>query len=253
MNYPMPIEFFSKHVRLRRGSGSMLTGLLFSESGVRYIPTSTQKGGRRYHYYTLQAVIKGEQKDDPVGRLPAPGVEAAVAERILRFLASPTEILDAVKRLDAPDVSYDKLLKLARQRASEWSRMARSERAGLIRTMLHRVVLHEGSIELQLNVESAVDALLGKQVPEGSRNQCVQMFSLSAAFCHFAQGKALKLVIDNGPSQSPVSREAIARPSPALAPGSNSSCKAEFRGCLRSAVCRGSHTVTSKTSLPSHS
>jgi hypothetical protein len=47
----------------RTASGSMLTGLIFSESGVRYIPTNTQKGGRRYHYYTSQAVIRGGKKD----------------------------------------------------------------------------------------------------------------------------------------------------------------------------------------------
>ncbi|MGC2529888.1 MAG: recombinase family protein, partial [Candidatus Acidiferrum sp.] len=57
----------------RAKSGSMLTGLLFSEDGIRYIPTNAQKGGRRYHYYTSQAVIKGN-KDISAGRLPAPAL-----------------------------------------------------------------------------------------------------------------------------------------------------------------------------------
>jgi site-specific DNA recombinase len=37
---------------IRAKSGSRLTGLLFSDDGIRYIPTNAQKGGRRYHYYT---------------------------------------------------------------------------------------------------------------------------------------------------------------------------------------------------------
>jgi hypothetical protein len=195
----------------RAASGCMLTGLLFSESGVRYIPTNMQKGGRRYHYYTSQAVIKGNRKGDHVGRLAAPTVEAAVAERILQFLQSPSEILDALKRLDAPDANYDKILKLARQKASEWPRMPRSKQADLIRMILHRIVVHDGSIELQLNVEAVVAAVLDKHVSEGIRNQRAQIFSLSAPFRHVVQGKAVKLVIGNGLSQSSASREAIVK------------------------------------------
>jgi DNA invertase Pin-like site-specific DNA recombinase len=197
--------------RSRTASGSMLTGLLYSESGIRYIPTNTQKGGRRYHYYTSQAVIKGAQKDDPVGRLPASVVEVAVAERILGFLESPTEILDAMKGLGAPDVNYDKILKFARQKASGWLHMSRSEQADLIRTMLHRVVAHEDSIELQLNVDSTVGALQGRQSAVGPGSQSLQTLSLRASFRHVAQAKALKLVIGNGPDQSSASREAIAK------------------------------------------
>jgi DNA invertase Pin-like site-specific DNA recombinase len=175
----------------RTVSGSMLTGLLFSESGARYIPTNTQKGGRRYHY-TSQAVIKGDKNCYPAERLPAPIVEAAVAERILKFFESSTEILDVIKRLDVPDLNYDKLIKLARQRALEWPNMPRLEHAALIRTMIHRVVVREDLIELQLNVESTIGALQGKQSAVDIGSQHIQTFSLRASFRHVAQGKALK-------------------------------------------------------------
>ena len=196
--------------RRRMASGSMLTGLLFSESGVRYIPTNTQKGGRRYHYYTSQSVIKGEKIDDQVGRLPAPTVEAAVTERILQFLQSPTEILDAVKRLDAPDVHYDKILELARQRASDWPRIPRVGQVAQTRAMLHRAIVHDDSIELQLDLESTVAVPQGRQETR-TGNQHLQIFSLYASFRHVAHGKVLKLVIGNGPSQSSASRKAIAK------------------------------------------
>ena len=105
----------------RAKSGSMLTGLLFSEGGMRYIPTNAQKGGRRYHYYTSQAVIKGN-KNTLMGRLPAAALESAVVNRIHTFLQSPSEMLEALKQLDSEDVNYDKLLSQAKQRASEWAR-----------------------------------------------------------------------------------------------------------------------------------
>lgn len=147
--------------------------------------------------YSSQAVIKGGKKDDPIGRLPGPVIEAAVAGRILKFLESPIEILDAIKRLDVPGVHYGNVLKLARQRASEWSRMPPPGKADLIRSMLHRVIVHDGSIELQLNVES-IPVFQEKQSGVGVGDQHIQTFSLRASFCHVAQGKSLKLVIFKG-------------------------------------------------------
>ncbi|MFZ0662531.1 MAG: recombinase family protein, partial [Acidobacteriaceae bacterium] len=194
----------------RTSSGSMLTGLLFGESGVRYIPTSAHKRGRRYHYYTSQARIKGDKKDESIGRLPGPALEAAVAERILRLLQSPTEILDAVKPLETSDVNYDKILKNAQQRASDWPRMSPGEKAALIQTLLHHVVVHESSIELRLNLDSIVRLLQDMPIPEVS-SQDGQTLCLDIPFHHIPQGKALKLVLENGRNESPASTEAIAK------------------------------------------
>ena len=194
----------------RAKSGSMLTGLLFSEDGIRYIPTNAQKGGRRYHYYTSQAVIKGN-KDTLMGRLPAPALESAVADRIHDFLQSPSEILEALKQLDSEDVNYDKLLRQARQRASEWDRLAQADRADLIRAVLHRVIVSESSLELKLNLGSTSQMLLGKPTLGGTRKESVQTFSLKTPFRHIAQGKSLKLVIGNERSASTASSDAIGK------------------------------------------
>lgn len=197
--------------RRRTTSGSILTGLLFSESGVRYIPTSAHKRGRRYNYYTSQARIKGDKKDGSIGRLPGPALEAAVAECILKFLQSPTEILNAVKQLEASDVNCDKILKNARRRASDWPGIAHNVRAEMIRTLLHRAVVHESSIELHLNLDSVVDILLDKHRPEGVLNEHAQTLRLDVPFRHAPQGKALKLVIGNGGNDSSASSQAIAK------------------------------------------
>lgn len=197
--------------RLRGSSGSILTGLLFGESGARYIPTSAHKSGRRYHYYTSQARIKGERNDRSMERLPGPALEAAVTERILKFLQSPAEVLDAVKRLEASDINCDRILKNARQRASGWPSLTQAEKADLIRALLHRVVVHESSIELQLDIDSIVRLLLEKPISEGVHNGHAQTICLDVPFRHIPQGKALKLVIGNGGSDSSASKEAIAR------------------------------------------
>jgi DNA invertase Pin-like site-specific DNA recombinase len=45
----------SRRTRIRAGSSSLLTGLLFDDQGYRYTPTHANKKGRRYRYYTSQA------------------------------------------------------------------------------------------------------------------------------------------------------------------------------------------------------
>jgi len=173
-----------KRDRSRTASGSSLTGLLFSETGVRYIPTSTQKGGRRYYYYTSQAVIKGESKAGLIGRLPAPAIERAVLARLKQFLGSRSDVLDALRELDLNAASVQKVLK----EAAQWTL---SEANDLIRSVVKRVVVSSEALEFQIN--------LGALAKEAAS----QTWSVSAPFRHVPQGKILKLVIgDEAPSRN---------------------------------------------------
>ena len=199
--------------RDRTCSGSMLTGLLFDESGTRYIPTHAQKGGRRYHYYTSQSLISGDKKNGSIGRLPAPALESAVVERTRMFLNSPGEILDAMKLLNSDEVNYDRLLKHAKMIASQWTQTTLAEKAELMRTVLDRVIVHDGALEILLDLEATVQILSGNEVEgQTSRNKVenIQTFSLQVPFRN-NNIKALKLVIGNDRSDSSGSREAIAK------------------------------------------
>ncbi len=156
-------------------------------------------------------MIKGDKEEGSIGRLPAPALESAVAARVQVLLESPAEVLDALKRTDLPDLDYEKLLKQAKQMSSDWPRMAQSERADLICAVLHRVIVHESSIELQIKLDSLVQVLSGKPPASESKSTNPQTLSLKASFRHISQGKTLKLVIGNDRTESAASREAIAK------------------------------------------
>jgi len=193
-------------------SGSLLTGLLFTQSGVRYIPTHSQKGDRRYHFYTSQAVIRGEGKGDSTGRLPAPPIERAVEDRIQAFLSSTTEILEAMRRRpDSPDISIERVLKSAREKSEAWKREDRTSISQWIRVLLHRALVCEGKLELQINLEALVPCLMGKDAQRASVPYKPLVFTLTTPFRHVPYGKALKLVIGDEDPESLGSRGAIAR------------------------------------------
>jgi DNA invertase Pin-like site-specific DNA recombinase len=192
----------------RSTSASMLTGLLFSESGDLYIPTSAHKGGRRYRYYTAQALIKnGKEAGSVTGRLPAPAIETAIAERITKFLASSGDLLEAMKSLESVDLKYEKLLKNAKHNSVAWSAMQDAGRADLIRVLVQRIVIHEESIELEIDVSALQQVLEGRACTRPNGRSVT--FSLHAPFRHVPQGKMLKVVIGNQRTDSSPNNEAV--------------------------------------------
>jgi site-specific DNA recombinase len=78
----------SSRWRGTKHSPALLTGMLFDPRGERYTPTHALKGGRRYRYYTSQAMIQGKENPSTLGRLPA----QAVLARLIAFLESPREV-----------------------------------------------------------------------------------------------------------------------------------------------------------------
>ena len=88
--------------RVERASGarashpSLLTGMVFDETGERLTPTYAVKKGTRYRYYVSTSLITGEGRARSSGRrIPAGNLEGLVINRLHTFLATRA-ILDAV-------------------------------------------------------------------------------------------------------------------------------------------------------------
>src|SRR6202167_569082 len=78
--------------RGRRVTPSVLAGLVFDAEDNRYTPTHAVKKGRRYRYYTSQAVIQKRRKPSHLDRIPARELEQLVHSRIQALLCSPQEM-----------------------------------------------------------------------------------------------------------------------------------------------------------------
>ena len=77
----------------RASNPSLLTGMVFDETGERLTPTYAVKKGTRYRYYVSTSLITGAGSRR---RIPAGNLEALVINRLRKFLADPGAILDAV-------------------------------------------------------------------------------------------------------------------------------------------------------------
>jgi site-specific DNA recombinase len=149
--------------RPRVTSQSLLTGILFDESGNRFTPSHTNKKGQRYRYYVSQAMIKreGRRRPGPV-RYPAEELESLVVGQVRALLQSSQRMMDI---LCDPTAEPDEL-----QRAVEgkriWAAASTDKVRDSLRAIVQRVVLGEKQIEVQLSRSCVRHLVLGTKEEE---------------------------------------------------------------------------------------
>jgi DNA invertase Pin-like site-specific DNA recombinase len=132
-------------------STNLLTGLIKDAEGTCFTPSHAVKTGKRYRYYVSQSAIRnpGVQHSGPV-RLPAHDIEKLVTARLRSFLQSENELID---QLTDPEDRTDaeKLLKGAKKLSENFPSISAKDLHRLVRNVVHRVTIHDSSVELLLN------------------------------------------------------------------------------------------------------
>ncbi|RZV41237.1 MAG: hypothetical protein EX271_08435, partial [Acidimicrobiales bacterium] len=82
-------------------SGSLLTGLIYDQSGDRLSPIHTKKNGRKYRYYISNRLTKGELDDGSAWRLPANQIEGKIM-KLLRSTFSDQSVPIHLLNLNDP-------------------------------------------------------------------------------------------------------------------------------------------------------
>ena len=106
-------------------------------------PTHAVKKGTRYRYYVSRRLITGGDgsavSNQPHGqRIPAPNLEALVADRLRSLFADPIEILNAISdgEYDAP--MQKRLRDAAAALCARWESIPRERLYELMRSVLAR-------------------------------------------------------------------------------------------------------------------
>jgi site-specific DNA recombinase len=198
-----------KRRKARATKESLFTGILCDASGTRYTPTHANKCGRRYRYYTSQAVIKKTERGSAPARIPAPDLEKAVIDRILEWLQTPAELLVSLRgeACDTlPKGFLDRTCTQAAEAAQSWHSRTATDRAQLLKSVVDRIVIHATHVEIRLRVPALLNAIIGS----GSQDIAVpQIASIECPFRHIPQGRALRLIVGNMSITTDASRQAI--------------------------------------------
>jgi len=176
-------------------TASLLSGIVFDPKGVRFTPTHAVKNGKRYRYYTSQAVIQRTDNGPAVARYSAQELENLVISQIHLLLASPNNSISGLQNSPEKDLAVQR----ARDLAKRWPRLNSSEQHEFARNALRRVVVGQSTIRIEVDELRFVESLLGhklKSVTVGEHR--LDIIELTADFQPLRRGGELRLVESNG-------------------------------------------------------
>jgi len=183
---------------------SLLSGILFDPRGVRFTPTHAVKNGKRYRYYTSQAVIQHGDQQPELTRLPAQDLETLILSEIAALLTSPERYL---ADLDGPEKEI--AAARAAHLAKHWPELETSEHQDFLRKIVPRVVIGSATVWIDIDRRKLLETLLDHE-PESQPNAGKpHIIKLSSAFQSLHRGRQIHLVPPNGPA-------AAATPVPSL-------------------------------------
>jgi site-specific DNA recombinase len=172
-------------------TSSLLTGLLRDTDGIRFTPTHAVKNGKRYRYYTSQAVIQNRGDRPRIARYPAMELEAVVTTQIHQLLRSFDTYLTRNKKTPQAELA----LQRAKDLAVRWPEQATTEQREFIRAVVKTVTLGERSLWIEVDKVKMVGILTGNGPDgfRGSNNRKPDVIDLAADFQPVRRGVELKI------------------------------------------------------------
>ena len=170
---------------VRAEAPSLLAGLVYDAAGERLTPTHTNKRGVRYRYYVSRRLITGAagaDRDKPHDvseadvtttkagdgpklagqRIPAAKLEAVVTDRLRALLTDASALQDLARERSAPE--QHAMVVAAGRLAAEWPELPQLQQRQLLQTLLTRIDVHAGRIEITIDSASLLHRLgLDKQ------------------------------------------------------------------------------------------
>jgi site-specific DNA recombinase len=186
----------------RKVAPSVLAGLVFDAAGNRYTPTHAVKKGRRYRYYTSQAVIQKRRKASHLDRIPARELEQLVLSRIQALLSSPQELAAVYTESALLTDELGRLIEAAQAMTEKWSELTSLQSNEFIRRVVHRVVLGSSELEIEVDLEALAARLLQQDSDDsGDEHSEAQggnhLITLRSAFKLARRSGELRLVLPN--------------------------------------------------------
>jgi hypothetical protein len=182
-------------------SSSLLTGLLRDTNGIRYTPTHAVKKGKRYRYYTSQAVIQQRGDQPRVARYPAGELEALVTTQIHEFLKTSHKYLHENEA--SPDTEL--AVQRAKDLAAKWPTLGISKQQVFVRSVVKTVTLGQKNLWIELDKLKVIATLLGHglvELPAPGNRKAVEI-KLNVDFQPVRRGVELQIYApDNHSAQN---------------------------------------------------
>ncbi|MFB3151018.1 MAG: recombinase family protein, partial [Alphaproteobacteria bacterium] len=138
---------------------SLLTGLVYDETGDRLCPTHANKKGRRYRYYISKRLMHRTGSTGAGWRLPAKELDGAVARAVSDFLTGELRVIDALQLTGLAPDRLRTILHRAAAAADDLKDKTPERQRRLLHRLLRRVTLHTGSMRIEIK-RAGLDSLV---------------------------------------------------------------------------------------------
>ena len=172
---------------------SLLTGLLYDETGDRLCPTHANKKGRRYRYYVSQRLVHDAHKHDGGWRLPAKEIEAVVTSALAEFLNDPLRLLEGLQISVASPDEINAATQRAAAAAEHLLHSGPDAQRKHLEALVSRVPLGPTTIRIEVHRHGLSSLVIGREIQQrDARDEIIQ---LEIPICLKRRGVEAKLVI----------------------------------------------------------
>ncbi len=133
---------------------SLLTGLVYDETGDRLRPTHANKQGRRYRYYVSGRLIHAESRSTGGWRLPTKALERSVIEVLVGWLTDPARLTSDLSLDRTAPQEIEVLLATARELADHLRSGTQTEQRAGLGSLVQRIDLSSDLLRLSLKREA---------------------------------------------------------------------------------------------------
>jgi len=149
--------------RTNSKSASILTGLIYDETGDRLSPVHAMKNKVRYRYYISNRLSNGGSSKTDGWRIPAKQLEQPVIAILNEYLTNPVK-LSAVIDLENLSVNeHQTLLDAANRLARDLTKSSASRQKEIIASFIQRIELQHGKLIIDVDANRLNDVLIDTQ------------------------------------------------------------------------------------------
>ena len=144
-------------------SASILTGLIYDETGDRLSPVHAMKKGVRYRYYISNRLSHGGTQQTDGWRIPADQLEQPVLNILCEHLTNPLK-LGKLIQLNCLSVSeHQSLFATAAKLAKQLAKSPASKKKQLLASFVSRIELQPDRLIIRIDASSLLSTLSGEQ------------------------------------------------------------------------------------------
>jgi hypothetical protein len=180
---------------------SLLTGLVYDETGDRLCPTHANKVGRRYRYYISKRLMHSTNSSDGGWRLPAKELEQVTSQVLREFFMDEARIVDALQETKFTPDRLGAILHRAKGIAADLQSKKLELQRQSLRPLIHRIVLSEDSLRMEINRAGLRGLLLENRSDAVTRPP--DLFTFSVPIKLRRRGVESKLVVRGAGHKSP--------------------------------------------------